>query len=224
MVDDALRDKICRFLNLAENDNGKAETDYATVYTYRDGNGGRRQVTLGRGFTEDGGALKKVVTAYLANGGKSGVIEQAANQIGHGTLAVDAGFKKALSAAANEAAMQQAQDSVFDAVYLAPAFAWAESRGFQLPLSMAIAADSFLHSGKMSQHLVNSFEERPPVSGGDERAWMKAYTEARLAWFVRSTGLLKTCQFRPDFFLEQMRADNWAFQCPLNVKTKGSIC
>ena len=75
MIDDAdFIQRVSWMLNLFENDNGKKETDYRTVYRYHDGNGKRRQVTLGRGFTEDGGNLRKVVDAYLANGGMSDVL------------------------------------------------------------------------------------------------------------------------------------------------------
>jgi hypothetical protein len=213
-----------RFLNLCENDNGSPENDYKSVYRYRDGNGGRRQVTLGKGFTEDGGNLARVLEAYFANGGNSAELKAKRSKVGAGTLASDDAFCKALSAAGAEPAMQRAQDKVFRDAYLGPAIAWAEREGFNQPLSYAVAVDSYLHSGKMSQHLRDRFSEVTPRAGGDEKAWMRAYCRERMAWFQRSTGPLKTCVFRPKFFLEQMDAGNWSFSCPLRIAEKGKIC
>jgi hypothetical protein len=36
------------------------------VYIYADGKNGRKQVTLGVGFTEDGGNLEKVLNSYMS--------------------------------------------------------------------------------------------------------------------------------------------------------------
>ena len=223
MIDAGTLRNISRFLNLAENDNGSPETDYKSVYRYRDGNGGRRQVTLGRGFTEDGGNLRKVIDTYIRNGGKSDVLKSRADKIGRGVLADDAEFVKALSAAAEEKAMRDAQDEVFSNAYIAPALAWGERNGFKLPLSFAIICDSFLHSGRMTPSLINSFAERTPVNGGSEKTWMYRYCQARQSWFTRSTGPLRTCVFRPAFFLAQMDANNWSFTAPMKVPGKGTI-
>lgn len=216
--------KISRFLNLAENDSGSAETEYGVIYIYGDGNGGRKQVTLARGFTEDGGNLAKVVRLYLASGGKNEVLTRSVDKIGRGVLARDQSFIRALKDAAKEQVMRDAQDAVFQSAYLGPAFEWAENRGFQHPLSYAVAADSFLHSGRMTPKLVASFPEPPPSSGGNEKTWMKSYLNARLAWFERVSGALHTCTFRPKFFLGEISANNWLLDCPLNVIGKGRIC
>ncbi len=224
MIPDETVRLINRFLNLCENDNGSPENDYGTVYRYKDGNNKRRQVTLSKGFTEDGGNLRKVVDLYLRKGGQSAVLKSRVDKIGRGVLADDAEFVKALSKAASESVMREAQDEVFRTAYLNPALAWAASRGFAEPLSYAITVDSFLHSGRMTPFLVNSFAERPPSMGGDEQAWMRAYCEARLAWFQRAAGALRTCVFRPSFFLAQMEANNWSFACPLRLPGKGTIC
>lgn len=213
-----------RFLCLCENDSGSPEVDYRAVYLYKDGNGGRRQVTLGMGFTEDGGNLGKVLDAYFANGGTDAELKAKRGKIGTGTLAGDDAFCRALSAAGKESAMQRAQDKIFRDAYLAPAIGWAEREGFNQPLSYAVAVDSYLHSGKMSQHLRDKFSETTPRVGGDEKAWMRAYCRERLAWFKRSTGPLRTCVFRPKFFLEQMDVGNWSFSCPLRIAEKGKIC
>jgi hypothetical protein len=53
---------------------------------------------------------------------------------------------------------------------------------------------------------------------------MRSYCTQRMAWFKRSAGPLGTCVFRPKFFLEQLKANNWGFSCPLRIAEKGKIC
>ena len=214
-----------RFLCLCENDSGLPEADYRAVYRYKDGNNNRRQVTLGMGFTEDGGNLGKVIDEYFANGGSNAELRAKRGQIGKGVLAGDQSFCSALSKAGAESAMTRAQDTVFKDAYLGPAFAWAEREGFRLPLSYAITVDSFLHSGQMSKHLRAKFNEPTPRSGGRESMWMESYCQARKHWFATtSRNDLRTCVFRPKFFLEQIAANNWSFSCPLRIAEKGRIC
>ena len=211
-------------LNLFENDNGSKFTDYRSIYRYNDGNSGRRQLTLGRGFTEDGGNLKKVVDLYVSKGGKSSILKDNASKIGKGVLVGNTEFIKALRDAAAEEIMQQAQDETFRQVYLQPALDWAHVNGFETPLSTAAVCDSFLHSGTMTSWLVRAVTEQRPSKGGNEKEWIKQYCEGRQAWFKRSSGPLSTCQFRPKFFLKQMSVGNWDFNCPLVIPEKGTIC
>ncbi len=211
-------------LNLFENDNGSKFTDYKSVYRYNDGNGQRKQITLGRGFTEDGGNLRKVVDLYVSKGGKSSILKDNAAKIGKGVLVGNTEFIKALRDASAEEVMQSAQDTIFTAVYLQPALDWAHVNGFDTLLSNAVVVDSFLHSGAMTSWLVKAVTEQRPSKGGNEKVWIKQYCEGRQAWFKRSSGPLGTCVFRPKFFLAQMSAGNWDFKCPLNIPEKGTIC
>jgi hypothetical protein len=112
---------FCRILNAFENDSGSPETDYKSVYVYSDGTGKRKQVTLARGFTDDGGNLKKVIERYIAKGGALTKLFQARlDKFGKGTLHTDKEFIGALHTAAAEKVMQDAQDEIFDEVYLHP--------------------------------------------------------------------------------------------------------
>lgn len=211
-------------LNLFENDNGSKFNDYKTIYRYNDGNNKRRQLTLGRGFTEDGGNLRKVVDLYVTKGGKSEILKTNASKLGKGLLVNNTEFIKALRDASAEEVMQQAQDETFQQVYLQPALDWAHVNGFNTPLSNAVIVDSYLHSGAMTSWLVKAVTEQRPSKGGLEKVWIKQYCEGRLGWFNRASGPLSTCKFRPKFFLSQMSNSNWDFNCPLAIPEKGTIC
>ena len=202
---------ISRMLNAFENDSGSPETDYGTIYIYHDGNDHRRQITLGRGFTADGGNLRKVIDRYTTLGGERAVDFQDHLAL----LPDDHELLDLLKAVSGEQAMRDAQDQIFTEVYLQPAFNWAAANGFELPLSYAVVADSYLHSGAMLQFLMNRFAEKKPANGGDEQAWIKAYVLTRRSWLAGKGPPLSNTVYRPDFFLRQINTDNWNFNPPL---------
>jgi len=212
MSPDKLR-LFARILNVFENDSGSPETDYKSIYIYHDGKNKRRQVTLARGFTDDGGNLRKVVERYISKGGQlSETFQARMSQFGKGTLVDDKEFLKALITAASEQTMREAQDEVFNEVYLGPALSWASVHKFTTALSYGVIVDSYLQSGGMLGWLMQKFPERNPLNGGDEKAWVKAYLNARLNWFQRATGALHNCTYRPKFFLGQIEKGNWELE------------
>lgn len=205
-----------RMLNAFENDSGSPETDYKSVYIYHDGKNKRRQVTLARGFTDDGGNLKKVLERYILRGGAQQEFFAGRLKLcGTGVLVDDKEFLKGLGDVSAEPAMREAQDDVFESEYLQPALNWSGRYGFKENLSQAVIIDSYLHSGSMRPALMDSFAESKPSSGGDEKDWVESYVNARLAWFKRVTGALHNCTYRPEFFLGEIKKGNWAFDCPL---------
>jgi chitosanase len=205
-----------RVLNVFENDSGSPETDYKSIYIYRDGKNKRRQVTLARGFTDDGGNLKKVVERYIQKDGKlKDLMSKRLDKFGRGVLVEDKDFINGLIAAAVEPAMQQAQDEVFKEVYLNPALVWAEDHGFTLPLSVGVVVDSYLQSGAMLGWLMKKFPDKKPDEGGDEKTWIISYLQARLEWFQRVGGALHNTVYRPKFFLSEIKRGNWQFDCPI---------
>lgn len=217
--------KIVRFTNLAENDNGSPETDYKSIYVYKDGNNKRRQVTLGRGFSQDGGNLWKVLQRYIDKKGQdSEFFKNYKNKMSDGNLWKDTVFLSRLIKAGAEPVMKESQDEIFNEVYLGPALKWADNNGFKLILSLCVIVDSFLHSGRMTPFLMEKFSEKKPIGGGDEKKWIECYLKERLSWFTRVTDALHTCMFRPQFFLNEISKDNWELNCPLMVKGKGKIC
>lgn len=214
-----------RFLNLCENDSGNPETEYNKIYLYKDGNNNRRQVTLARGFTQDGGNLWKVLERYTSKGGEySKFFSKYKTKMKDSNLWQDKEFLSNLVKAGSEKVMKDSQDEIFNEVYLQPALDWAEDNGFKEILSVGVIVDSFLHSGRMTPFLMQKFPERKPSSGGNEKKWIKSYLTERLAWFKRSSDPLHTCMFRPQFFLDEISKNNWELKCPLTLKGKGKIC
>ena len=78
--------------------------------------------------------------------------------------------------------MAEAQNEQFNKAYLEPAFNWFTKNGFTLPLSFLVISDSYLHSGGIREALRSKFRESPPANGGDEKAWVRSYVEARHNW------------------------------------------
>lgn len=208
-----------RILNAFENDSGSPETDYKTIYMYHDGNGDRRQVTLARGFTDDGGNLKRVIVRYIAKFGRlSDYFKTKLNDFGKGKLDDDNEFIKKLKEASSEQVMHEAQDEIFTEAYMQPALTWAEGHGFKENLSQAVIVDSYLHSGSVPEFLMKRFSEKKPSMGGDEKVWIKEYLDTRREWLAgHSKKILRTTVYRPDFFLTQMKRNNWNLDCPLTA-------
>jgi chitosanase len=211
--DPALVSFIRRTLSVAET--GKVEWNPSAVYIYADDNRfkpPRKQVTLSIGFTEGGGNLKKVLQRYIDKGGKlAAEFAPYLPSLGSGpTLAGNKKFTDLLKEAGKDPAMVQAQQECFDEFYLGPAFRWASSHGFTLPLSYMVIADSYLHSGSMLAFLMNSFPEKKPKGGGNEQAWVRAYTKARKQWLAtHSNKILNKTVYRANCYIEQMERGNW---------------
>jgi chitosanase len=205
---------IRRILSVAETD--KAQWDPAAVYIYSDDNRftpARKQITLSIGFTEGGSNLKKVLQRYVELGGVFGA-EFVAYLLTMGSgpsLSADSKFIGFLKQAGKEdPIMMQAQEEMFDKLYLGPAFAWASKHGFTAPLSYLVIADSFLHSGSMLDFLMSRFPEKKPVAGGDSKAWITAYTKTRKEWLAgHSNSLLHNTVYRCNCYLTQIDKKNW---------------
>lgn len=211
--DPALVLYIRRVLSVAETD--RVEWNPSAVYILKDDNRykpARKQITLSIGFTEGGGNLKKVLQRYVEKGGALGAqFAPYLPTLGSGpTLAADTKFISLLKEAGKERAMVEAQKECFDEFYLGPAFVWASSHGFTLPLSYMVIADSFLHSGSMLTSLMNKFPEKKPKDGGNEQAWIRAYTKARKQWLAtHSNETLNKTVYRASCYIEQMERGNW---------------
>ncbi|SRR5258708_4308401 len=215
---DAHAELILRILQAIET--GRADGDYSLVSLMHDGEGSRLQVTLGVQFDEKSGQLKKVLELYCSRGGEGAerlapFLEKVNTFASHSAtaLALDQNFQAVLRSLGPDPIMQEVQDEFFSSETWAPAKRWADENGFTLPLSMLIIDDSFLQSGGILQFLRERFDQVPPARGGDEKAWIRAYTKTRHNWLFNSNNLaLHNSSYRTRFFLSLLELDDWMLE------------
>ena len=204
------KNTIIKILNCFET--GSTNTDYSSVFKYRDGDNGKKvQVTLGRGFTECGGALWKVFEAYQKLGGvNASELLSYKKYSCQENLPYNTTFLNLIKASKDDELFKKAQDEVYDEVYWAGGAKWFNDKGFKLPLSLAVIQDSILHSGSMLQFLMNKFPEVPPVKGGEEKSWIIAYVNARHNWLQNhSNKILNNTVYRTKFLKGEIAKNNW---------------
>lgn len=220
-----LKEVIIRILNSFENDSGSPETEYDTIYRYHDGTNDIRQVTLGRGWTECGGSLWRVFESYKEKGGTNAdKLLSYRSKSCKGILPNDQEFLNLIKETAkSDSLFQGSEDQVFDEVYWNPAYKYFSNNEFTQPLSLAVIVDSWLHSGGVLKFLVNKFPEKKPAFGGNEKKWIQSYLEARLNWLSSASALLRNTVYRPKFFLNEIKKDNWSMTCPL-IANDARIC
>jgi len=116
--------------------------------------------------------------------------------------------------------MQESQDSVFDANYWVPAVGHASSIGLQTALGHLVIYDTCIHSGPGGVALIRArFPEASPANGGNEKAWIQAYVNARRAWLAGNKNpLVQKTVYRMDAFNDLIKSENWDLKTPLNVR------
>lgn len=202
---------IERVINAAET--GTPDGNYGAVVVYNDGPHGIKQITYGRSQTTEYGNLRKLISMYIQAGGVyAGQMTPYLDRIGADPLlCTDKSFIKLLKDAGNkDPKMAQTQDIFFEKIYFQPAMHWAEVNGFILPLSALIIYDSYIHSGQILWLLRNQFSEVTPAAGGDEKAWITAYTQTRDTWLSgHSKPVIQKSHYRTKCYLNEIANKNW---------------
>ena len=176
---------ICeRVINVFET--GSIQGNYAAISIFHDGPGDIRQITYGRSQTTEYGNLPQLVRMYVDAGGIfSEQLREFVNLVGHTALVDNSRFIDLLKkAGAQDQVMRRTQDVFFDQLYFQPAMKWASNNGFTLALSALVIYDSYIHSGSIRSDIRSKFSEVPPARGGEEKAWIRAYINARHAWLL----------------------------------------
>jgi chitosanase len=206
--------RIVSVVNIFET--GTPDGKYDAISIYADGNPDAkgkktRQITYGRSQTTEQGNLKDLIADYIKNKGFFAKhFEYYLPKIGVEPLVDNAMFIEVLTdAAKGDPIMRTTQDDFFDRKYYQPALKFAEENGFTLPLSILVIYDSYIHSNKVPQTVRNMFSEATPKNGGDEKAWIKAYIDARRKWLQRLPEPVPMTVYRMDCFKAQIAADNW---------------
>ena len=208
-----------RIINVFET--GSEDGDYSNISIYHDGPHDIRQITYGRSQTTEYGNLRRLVQDYVNAGGQfSQQLRPYADRVGSSPLTDNAEFKNLLRRAGREdPVMRRTQDRFFDEVYFRPAMRWADQNGFVLPLSGLVIYDSIIHSGSVLWVIRNMFPESPPAAGGNEKAWTKAYVNARHRW-LRShpRPAVQDTIYRTQCFKREVQRENWDLnQMPVNA-------
>jgi chitosanase len=201
---------IERIINAFET--GSADGDYGAVSIYADGPHNIRQITYGRSQTTEYGNLRTLVQRYAdASGVYSQAFRPYVEKTGGAPLTEDVEFKKLLrQAGRRDPVMRSVQDAFFDEAYFNPAMKWCDDHGFSLPLSALVVYDSFIHSGSILWVIRQRFMENPPVGGGDEKAWIRAYLRERRAWLgTNSRPAVRKSVYRTKDMIREADRDNW---------------
>lgn len=203
------KEVIRKIINCFEN--GKAESDYTSIYIYRDGPGEVRQITLGFGITQYGN-MSRLLELYKNDGGVfADKLSPYISKMASSNTVNDKGFIANLQKAAKEdPIMRAAEDKVYDEVYLKGAIKFCDANGIETPMGLAVVLDSVVHSGKILDSIRARFDAKTPANGGDEKVWLYEYCKARRSWLANhSRKILHGTVYRMDFFLKQMQSDNW---------------
>lgn len=210
--------KIIQILNVWET--GAKDGKPSLISIFNDGYRGRKQVTLGVGFTEDGGNLKKVIERYIKKGGKysdffASYLTNMGN-ISRPSLVGDASFLEMLKRSSKEDhLMIESQKEIFEEIYLASAKKFVNENGFVLPISWLVFCDSALHSGQPAPGWIRKmFPEKPPKSGGDEIQYVRAYLKARRNWLKGKGGILAKTTYRVENIINHLERGDFELKEP----------
>lgn len=213
-----VKKNIKKLINVFEM--GVTDIKYSQIYIYGDGPGSRRQITLSFGITEYGN-LKKLIQIYIAqNGVYADKFKKFVDKIGSQPLVDNSEFKSLLAESSKkDPIMRDCQERIYDIAYWDRAQSWFEDGGFKTNLAMAVIMDSFIHSGSIPSFLRNKFSTKLPISGGNEKDWIKNYCQSRKVWLANhSRKILRGTVYRVNFFLSQIEKGNWGLDCPFSAE------
>ena len=213
MITAEIKNLIERIINVFET--GTPEGKYSQITILADGKNNSRQITYGRSQTTEQGNLAKLIEMYILNNGTfAEQFSKYIDKVGKTPLVDNKTFKDLLRTAAKEdEIMRSTQDEFFDLAYYNPAYEFFSKNGFELPLSLLVIYDSYIHSGSIPQKLRKLFGEYPPAKGGDEKKWIISYVDVRHQWLKYHTNpILQRTIYRTQCFKDQFTNDNWMLE------------
>ena len=220
VIDQRLKDKIHSVIYTFET--GKKLADYGALTVVHDGGDDHRlQISYGKLQIIEYGRLNELVKSYVdACGMYAERLRPYVGSIGRRPLATDTVFISFLKDAAKDEIMQNCQDILFDKYYWLPAVKWAQTHGFQLPLSMLVIFDSYIQSGGIMWEIRRRFGEYTPANDGNEKLWIQAYVHARRDWLAEyDNQYVRDSVYRMDCMLHAIDDDNWNLD--KTIKTQG---
>ena len=227
-VNDSQKHSIDCVLSIFETGRIPSTQSYQACSILADGAG----ISYGKHQSTDrGGSLDKIVDLYIQRGGKhSAELKQfvpklALNESAKVDPKAVPSWAKyligVLKVAGADPVMQECQDEIFDSNYWAPAVGHASTLGLTTPLGHLVIYDTCIHSGPGGVAVIRArFAELPPSKGGDEKAWIRAYVNARRGWLLSNKNpLVQKTVYRMDSFNELIKAGNWLLDTPMTVRS-----
>lgn len=210
MITTQQKTKILQIVNIFET--GSKQGKYDNISIYADGKNNTKQITYGRSQTTEQGNLKTLLQLYIdKNGIYATQLKPYLTSIGKTPLHNNIIFKKLLQKAAREdIKMIETQYQFFDILYYQPAFHFFEKNKFTQALSLLVIYDSYIHSGSIPTFLREKFPENTPLNKGNEKNWIKQYTNERHDWLKNNKkNILQKTIYRTQCFLNQIKTENW---------------
>ena len=211
------KNTILSIVNIFET--GTALGRYDDVAIFKDGPGGKPQVTYGRSQVTEHGGLKELLQLYCNKDGAmyKHMLDFYIPLVGKGSLWDNKKFIYMLEdCGRTDPIMAEAQNEFFEKRYFTPAEMFYLANGFTLPLSLLVIYDSFIHSGSVPMFLRKRFPEKTPKYGGKERAWVESYLHIRHEWLKNhQMGALRTSRYRTHAILDLIEDDNWQLNLPI---------
>jgi chitosanase len=226
-VSESQKKVIDSVLSIFETGRLPTPSAYSTCAILTDGAGisyGKHQCT------DRSGSLDKIVDLYITRGGKQAeelkqfVPKLATNE----TAKVDPRnvpswakyLMGVLKTAGADPVMQSCQDEVFDANYWIPALGHVNQIGLKTAMGALVIYDTCIHSGPGGVAIIRArFPEAAPCNGGDEKAWVSAYVNARREWLAANKNpIVQGTVYRMDALREIIRTGNWDLSTPLIVR------
>jgi hypothetical protein len=183
---------------------------YDAIYKYNDGPYKIKQLTLSFGITEYGNMINLIKNYCFKNGKYKDQFEKYISIIGVKPLTNNDDFVTLLKESAQDPIMMQVQEDAFDDMYITPAYSFCDKKQMNLNLSKLVICDSYLQSGSILSFLRNSFAEKTPDNGGDEKVWIESYCKARHNWLANNSDkLLRNTAKRMEFMLNLIDKKDW---------------
>ena len=139
-------------------------------------------------------------------------------------LVNDQRFHKLLTSAAGEdPVMIKMQDRLFDRAFWEPAVMAANAIGLRTPLGIASIFDTIIHSGIRS-HQQRKEEtikatDGTPVTGIDEKEWVRVYLEKRRDWLQNHRiAPIQATAYRAEELLRLAKEECWDLRPPLTIR------
>ncbi len=226
-VSESQKKVIDSVLSIFETGRLPTPSAYSTCAILTDGAGisyGKHQCT------DRSGSLDKIVDLYITRGGKQAeeLKQFVPKLVTNETAKVDPRnvpswakyLMGVLKTAGADPVMQSCQDEIFDANYWIPALGHINQIGLKTALGALVIYDTCIHSGPGGVAIIRArFPEAAPCNGGDEKAWVGAYVNARRSWLAANKNpIVQGTVYRMDAFKEIIRSGNWDLNTPLIVR------